>query len=140
MENPFLKTFGRPARELACECEPLRATRISRVCPAVDRRGDGQWQAPGRWRSDGSTCQERVARAGQHRALRRRPLPGSESSELAAAVKHLTSSKDRRQAIEDLGWALINSKEFLFRQGENARVDLGDSIDRKGSKSERFRL
>ena len=21
MENPFLKTFGRPARELACECE-----------------------------------------------------------------------------------------------------------------------
>ncbi|MBV8312776.1 MAG: hypothetical protein JO344_20520, partial [Planctomycetaceae bacterium] len=21
MDNPFLKTFGRPARELACECE-----------------------------------------------------------------------------------------------------------------------
>ena len=36
-------------------------------------------------------------------------------SELAAATKHLTASKDFRQAIEDLGWVLINSKEFLFR-------------------------
>jgi hypothetical protein len=37
------------------------------------------------------------------------------ATELAAAVKHLTSSKDLRPAVEDLGWVLINSKEFLFR-------------------------
>ena len=44
-------------------------------------------------------------------ALSREPT----ATELAAAVKHLTSSKDLRQAVEDLGWVIINSKEFLFR-------------------------
>jgi hypothetical protein len=44
-------------------------------------------------------------------ALSREP----NSTEIAAAVKHLSSSKNFRQAVEDLGWVLINSKEFLFR-------------------------
>ncbi|MBV8558238.1 MAG: hypothetical protein JO116_22090, partial [Planctomycetaceae bacterium] len=44
-------------------------------------------------------------------ALAREPS----ASEMAAAVTHLGTSTDRRQAVEDLGWVLINSKEFLFR-------------------------
>ena len=44
-------------------------------------------------------------------ALSRDPSP----TELAAATKHLNAAKDFRQAVEDLGWVLINSKEFLFR-------------------------
>lgn len=37
------------------------------------------------------------------------------AAELAAATKHLKAGKDLRSAVEDLGWVLINSKEFLFR-------------------------
>ena len=44
-------------------------------------------------------------------ALCREPTAG----ELAAATRHLKAGKDLRAAVEDLGWVLINSKEFLFR-------------------------
>lgn len=35
--------------------------------------------------------------------------------ELALAADHIRLSGDRRQGLEDLLWALLNSKEFLFR-------------------------
>ena len=35
--------------------------------------------------------------------------------ETAAATRHFAATPDRRQATEDLAWAIINSKEFLFR-------------------------
>ena len=36
-------------------------------------------------------------------------------AEMAAANKHIGNSKDRRLALEDVGWAVLNSKEFLFQ-------------------------
>ena len=36
-------------------------------------------------------------------------------AEEAAAVEYLTTTDDRRQALEDLTWALLNSAEFLLR-------------------------
>jgi hypothetical protein len=46
MENPFLKTFGRPARELACECERESDSNLSQALQLIG--GDRQRQAPGR--------------------------------------------------------------------------------------------
>jgi hypothetical protein len=54
---------------------------------------------------------EEITRELYEVALSRQPT----ASELAAASKHLSEAKDRRQAVEDLGWVLINAKEFLFR-------------------------
>ena len=34
---------------------------------------------------------------------------------MTAAKKHIANSKDRRLALEDVGWAVLNSKEFLFQ-------------------------
>ncbi|GAC1464652.1 MAG: DUF1549 domain-containing protein [Isosphaeraceae bacterium] len=115
MENPFLKTFGRPARELACECEREGDSNLSQALQLI-----GGATVNGKLRDDnGRMAQlarsdkvpEQIARELYVIALSREP----NSTELSAAVKHLTAGADRRQAIEDLGWVLINSKEFLFR-------------------------
>ncbi|GIW86884.1 MAG: surface protein [Isosphaeraceae bacterium] len=115
LDNPFLKTFGRPARELACECERESDSNLSQALQLIGgstvngklRDENGRMAALAR--SDKSP--EEITRILYEIALCRQPT----SSELAAAVKHLTEVSDRRQAVEDLGWVLINTKEFLFR-------------------------
>ena len=44
-------------------------------------------------------------------ALARAPLPG----EISAALGHVNKGADKRKAWEDVLWALINTREFLFR-------------------------
>lgn len=115
MEDPFLKTFGRPARELACECERESDSNLSQALQLIGgatindklHADDGRMAALAK--SDRSP--ESIVRELYLVALAREPSAG----ELASAVKHLRSVPDRRQAVEDLGWVLINSKEFLFR-------------------------
>ena len=115
LENAFLKTFGRPARELACECERESDANLSQALQLI-----GGATVNGKLRDDsGRMAQlaksdltpDQIARDLYFVALARDP----DASETAAAVKHITAGPDRRQAVEDLGWALINSKEFLFR-------------------------
>ena len=115
MENPFLKTFGRPARELACECERESDSNLSQALQLI-----GGATVNGKLRDDGgrlaelaksTKSPEEIAKELYLVALSREP----NASETAASIKHITSAADRRQAIEDLGWVLINSKEFLFR-------------------------
>ena len=114
-ENTFLKTFGRPARELACECERETDSNLSQALQLI-----GGATLNGKLRDDSG----RVAHLAASKldppaiatelyqiALSRDPTPG----ELATAARHFATTPDRRQAIEDLAWAIINSKEFLFR-------------------------
>jgi hypothetical protein len=115
MDNPFLKTFGRPARELACECERESDSNLSQALQLI-----GGATVNGKLHDDaGRMAQlsksgkspENITRELYAVALSREPS----GSELAAATKHLRTAKELRPAVEDLGWVLINSKEFLFR-------------------------
>ena len=115
MDNPFLKTFGRPAREIACECERESDSNLSQALQLI-----GGATVHDKLRADGGRMQ-RLADSERSPteildtlyavALARSPT----DTEREAAVAHLESAEDRRQAVEDLGWVLINSKEFLFR-------------------------
>ena len=115
MDNPFLKTFGRPARELACECERESDSNLSQALQLI-----GGETVNGKLRADDGRMAKLAASEATPEAitselylvaLGREPS----ESELGAAVDHLSKAENRRQAVEDLGWVLINSKEFLFR-------------------------
>ena len=115
MDNPFLKTFGRPARELACECERESDSNLSQALQLI-----GGATVNGKLHDDNGRIAQ-LAKSGKSLeeitrelylvALSRSPT----AAELAAATKHLKNGTELRAAIEDLGWVLINSKEFLFR-------------------------
>ena len=115
MENAFLKTFGRPARELACECERESDSNLSQALQLI-----GGATVNGKLRDDkgrmaalakSDKTPEAIVKELYLAALSRDPSP----QEVEAAAKHIKDAKDRRMAVEDIGWVLINSKEFLFR-------------------------
>jgi hypothetical protein len=115
MDHPFLKTFGRPARELACECERESDSNLSQALQLI-----GGATVNGKLHDDkgrialmtkSGKSPEAITSELYQVAFSRDPT----SAELAAATHHLKSGKDLRSAVEDLGWVLINSKEFLFR-------------------------
>src|SRR5262249_2218257 len=104
MDNPFLKTFGRPARELACECERESDSNLSQALQLI-----GGATVNGKLHDEGGR-RAQPARSGKSPdvittelylvALGREPT----TTELAAATKHLNAGKDLRAAVEDLGW------------------------------------
>ena len=94
MENPFLKTFGRPARELACECERESDSNLSQALQLI-----GGATVNGKLRDDNGRMAQ-LAKSGKSpeqittRALPGRPRPRAQRRpRLAAAVKHLTAAE-----------------------------------------------
>jgi hypothetical protein len=111
----FLSVFGKPPRSLSCECERsddntlgqafqlLTGDTLNRMLSKPDNRL-GALLTSGK--SDEAIIEELYLAA-----LSRLPTP----KERAAALTLLGRSMDRRAALEDLTWGLVNAKEFLLR-------------------------
>lgn len=115
VNHVFLKTFGQPGRELACECEREGDSNLAQALQLIN----------------GPTINEKLRNpANRIGTLITKKVPDVEilnelylatlsrmptSGEIKAAFEHLAKNADKRKAWEDVQWALINSKEFLFR-------------------------
>jgi len=111
----FLKIFGQPQREMACQCERSSESNLSQALQMINgpvvhdklRAENGRIAA---LIAAGKSDEEIVTEL-YLAALSRKPGEG----EMQAARNHIASSPDRKLALEDVGWALLNSKEFLFQ-------------------------
>jgi hypothetical protein len=112
----FLEVFGKPPRLLACECERSSETSLSQTFNLISGPAMNELLgAPanrlthllGAGSSDESIVDELY-----WAALTRAPSV----EELDSALRHIRAAKDRRVALEDIAWALLNAKEFVLRR------------------------
>jgi hypothetical protein len=112
----FLKTFGKPERLLACECERSNETTLKQAFTLIGDEGlngllakeDNRLAALAKMDRSAEDVVEEL----YWTALSRGPTP----DELAAGESLVTSAGENRfAALQDLAWAVLNSKEFVFR-------------------------
>jgi hypothetical protein len=111
----FLRTFGRPKRQIPCDCERDGDSNLGQVLQLVNGEFlNKKLTAPdnriGRALADRRSDAEIVAEL-YLAAFCREPR----ADELDRAIRHIAASGNRRQGLEDVLWALINSREFLFQ-------------------------
>ncbi|MGE3313903.1 MAG: DUF1553 domain-containing protein [Planctomycetaceae bacterium] len=114
-DHYFLKIFGQPQREMACQCERSSESNLSQALqmingPVVHNKLRDENSRIAAMFKEGKKDEE-IVTALYLSALSRNPAP----EEMEASKKHVASAADRRQALEDVGWAILNSKEFLFQ-------------------------
>ncbi|MBI1913328.1 MAG: DUF1553 domain-containing protein [Planctomycetes bacterium] len=111
----FLKTFGRPERVSACECERTAEPSVAQVLHLLNApemhvkisHAGGRVAKLVRQVHDDGALAEQLYLTFYGR------FP--EEKERAVAVEYLKKGKaNRQQAAEDLAWSLMNSLEFVF--------------------------
>ncbi|QDU19294.1 DUF1549 and DUF1553 domain-containing protein [Urbifossiella limnaea] len=115
VNNAFLKTFGQPARELACECERESDGNLAQALqlingPTVNDKIRNPGNRLGKL-LDAKKSNDEVLTELYFAALSR----GPSSEERRLALAHVERGADKRKAWEDVLWALVNTREFLFR-------------------------
>lgn len=113
--HKFLQVFGQPQRELPCECERSTDSNLSQALqlingPTVHNKLRSASGSVHQWIAQGKTDAEIIDLL-YLTALSRPALP----EEQQTAQNHIKSNEDRTRAVEDIAWAVINSKEFLFQ-------------------------
>ena len=111
----FLIQFGKPKRELDCECERANDTTIGQIFQFISGPVVGR------------VIHEKYNRL---ESLVKNPDPGAIVRDLFWALlarapapdeakvmeSLIASSQDRRATLEDIAWSLVNAKEFVLRR------------------------
>lgn len=109
----FLTTFGRATRETVCTCEVVMEPNLSQALHLINGNTTNnkirQGKLVERLLKDGKTPAEVIDYL--YRAAFARPPTQAEQERLLGMV---ASSENRQQALEDVFWALLNAKEFIF--------------------------
>ncbi len=112
--NYFLEVFGRPARDTACSCERRDNPTLAQALHLIN--GDTMTRAiqtPSGRMDKAITAEAPVEQAVEDlytAALSRSPLP----EEMTQLTTYVNNAPDRRAALEDVYWSVLNSKEFVF--------------------------
>jgi hypothetical protein len=115
-QSYFLTVFGRPEASSACECERSSEANLAQSLHLLNSgeiqgkltAGNGYAASLG---NDKARPHEIKLRELYLLAFSRAPAP----DELSIALAHIEKNKDDpKRAYEDIVWALINTKEFLF--------------------------
>jgi hypothetical protein len=109
----FLRTFGRATRETPCSCEVKMEPTLSQALHLLNGdTSNAKIQQGGlipKLMKEKKTPEERITEL-YLRCFSRMPT----KEEFARLVPALTQAKGQAQALDDLFWALLNSREFLF--------------------------
>ena len=115
VESDFLKVFGQPARETACQCERSTDSNLSQALqmingPLVHAKVRDE---ANRLRTlvTAEKSNEQIVAELYLAGLCRQPS----EPELVAATKHIANAGDRMRGLEDVCWAILNAHEFLFQ-------------------------
>ena len=126
VKSDFMDSFGRPARQITCECERSQEPNMTQALLFIN--GDVLNK---KVTADGGLADLLVKKGIPNAAildtlywktLGRAPSPGEKAANLRAIALALAPVKPggpelalaRRHTFEDMLWVLINSKEFLF--------------------------
>ncbi len=124
--SPFLKVFGRPENESVCECERVQSSSLAQSLHLMNAGDIKAKLATGNGRADRLAKSDRPSEEKIHElymaAFSREPTP----LELSVASEYLAEpridsagnpidlARASAENFQDLIWALINTKEFLF--------------------------
>ena len=113
-QSYFLDAFGRSSATTACECESSAESTLAQSLHLLNSKEvQSKLNADDGMAATMAASSQSVSELVTElylASLSRYPT----SSEMQAADEYVHQHDNRRNAMEDLVWALINSKEFLF--------------------------